>query len=228
MHRVKVPAIIVCSVVFLGIGVAAGLFVMAAMGYRTTPQTTSAEFVPGKGGGAGKGGGGGGGGGKMGGGMPGSAGGAGGPPGSGGMPGMMGAGMTPSSKTQLATLVAKLDVLTAKPLYIELGDEQKKKIREQLQGLADMETVSDEEAKKRLDALLEILKDQQATMEAAGYRWPNQAAKQDGKEGANKIAAKGAGAPKPFDPSNPFKDEQNGKRLRDLDARLAGAAAKSP
>src|SRR5262245_30892191 len=111
--RAKVPLVIVCSVVFLGVGVAGGMFLMAAVGYRLTPQgpvpgqalggkgsdMKAPKDPPGKGGG-GKGGGGMGGGGGMMGVM-------------GGGPGGMGGGSGP--KSQLTALIAKLDTLTQKP-----------------------------------------------------------------------------------------------------------------
>jgi hypothetical protein len=50
---------------------------------------------------------------------------------------------------QLVGLVAKLDVLTAKPLVVTLTEEQKRKIREKLQGLGE-KTIS---AKKMPRAL---------------------------------------------------------------------------
>ena len=47
--------------------------------------------------------------------------------------------------------VAKLDVLTKKPLLVTLNDEQKAKAAVQLQGLNQLGGLSPEEAKKRLD-----------------------------------------------------------------------------
>jgi hypothetical protein len=135
--------------------------------------------------------------------------------GKGGMGGMMGGmmggkgkggGFGPSPKTQLAQLVTKLDVLTAKPLSIELTNDQRTKVREQIKGLASAEELSDDEATKRLNALLELLKDQKATLEAAGYRWPG--------EGGG---FGGFGAPQP---PNPFKEGKDAEHLKDLDERL--------
>jgi hypothetical protein len=115
----------------------------------------------------------------------------------GGMGGMGGRG--PNSKNQLATLVTKLDQLTQKPLSVNLTQEQRAKLREQLQGLEKEEALSEDDAKKRLDVILEILKGDRATLEAAGYRWP----------GA------GGGRP-PANVSNPFMTEENGKHLKSL------------
>ena len=111
-------------------------------------------------------------------------------------------GFGPSPKTQLAQLVTKLDVLTAKPLTLELTDSQRNKVRTQLKGLTEEENLSEEEAKKRLDALLEVLKDQRATLEEAGYFWP------------------GSFQMPPSPPSNPFKEGKAADHLKALDERL--------
>jgi hypothetical protein len=116
-------------------------------------------------------------------------------------------GFGPTPKTQLAQLVTKLDVLTAKPLSIELTDDQRAKVREQIKGLASDEELSDDEAAKRMNAILDVLKDQKATLEAAGYRWPG--------EGGG---FGGFGTPQP---PNPFKEGKDAEHLKDLDARLA-------
>jgi hypothetical protein len=152
-----------------------------------------------------------------------------GPGGPGGMMmgmGGMGAGrgmQGPPVRAQLANLVSKLDVLTNKdkPLLIELTVEQKQKVKEQLQGLADMEEVKDEEAKKRLDALLEILKDKKDTLEAVGYRWP---AGQGGGQGGGPGGfggGPGGGRPGGNPSTNPFKDDPNvANALKSLESTL--------
>jgi hypothetical protein len=114
----------------------------------------------------------------------------------GGSPGMMGRG--PSAKNQLVLLVGKLDRLTRKPLSVSLDHDRKVKAREQLQGLADPQELSQDQAQKRLDALLELLKDQRETLEAAGFRWP------------------GTGFTPPSDVPNPFKEEKTAKPLASL------------
>jgi hypothetical protein len=134
------------------------------------------------------------------------------------MPRMMGAGMPgmggrgPNSKIQLASLVAKIDQLTQKPLTINLTDEKRAKLREQLQGLDTKEELSEEEAKKRLDAILEVVKEDRATLEAAGYRWPGQG----GGGGGMRLP--------PMDP-NPFTNEQNGKHLKSLQDQVKAKGA---
>ncbi len=81
-------------------------------------------------------------------------------------------GMATNSKRQLATLVVKLDQLTEKPLAISLSNDQKKKVLEQLTGLEGLKELPEEDAKKRLEAILDVVKTQKDVLEAAGYRWP--------------------------------------------------------
>jgi hypothetical protein len=113
------------------------------------------------------------------------------------------------SKPQLVALVSKLDLLTDKPLAIELSEEQRKEVREQLNGLADAEDLSEDDARARVAALHEVLKDQLDKLEAAGYR-------------------RGAAAgfpPGPTKPdANPFKADQNATHLKALKGRLENAA----
>ena len=115
----------------------------------------------------------------------------------------------PSPKGQLAQLVAKLDVLTDKPLSVQLTADQRKQIQEQLNGLADAKELSDEDAKAKLDKILDVLKSQKETLEAAGYRWP---------------AAGGPSGPPPArppePPPNPFTTDANAGHLKSLSERL--------
>ena len=114
----------------------------------------------------------------------------------------------PERKSQLASLVAKLDQLTGNTLTVNLGDEQKKAIEEQVRGLAAMEALAEEDAQKRLDALLVTLADCKDTLVAAGYRWP-------GERGS-----------RPPDTPNPFADESNAKALQSLQQRLSAEPSK--
>jgi hypothetical protein len=116
-----------------------------------------------------------------------------------------GFGGPPSSRVQLATLIAKLDLLTGEPLTLKLTDAQRARLREQVRGLAEHEELSAEDATKRLDAILEIVKDQRTTLEAAGYRWPGQ---------------RGGFRP-PADRPNPFREEADGQHLKALEEHLA-------
>jgi hypothetical protein len=116
----------------------------------------------------------------------------------------MGGGRGPNPKNQLATLVAKLDQLSGKPLSVSLDGEKGKKIREQLAGLEGQNELTDEDAKKRLDAILEIVEGDRETLESAGYRWPGE----------------GGGFRPPMGIPNPFVIEENGKHLKTLQAKL--------
>jgi len=75
-------------------------------------------------------------------------------------------------KSQLENLIVKLDVLTQKPLKIELSKEQTNKVAAEVSELAKAD-LTDEDAKTHLDSLLETLKDQKETLIAAGFRWPS-------------------------------------------------------
>ncbi len=185
--RLRAPGVALSVVGGLGLGVALGVLSMWAMGYRLgTPPYAYPGGIP---------------------------------PGMGGMRGIMagrGGEMPPSmgppsaEKTQLVGLVDKLDQLTEKPLAVQLSDAQRQQIKEQLKGLADAEELSDDDAKGRLDKLLELLKDQRGTLEAAGYRWPAQASFPPPMPGGPPAA-------------NPFKAEQNARHLKALSERLAPA-----
>jgi hypothetical protein len=122
--------------------------------------------------------------------------------------GGMGVPRGANPKNQLASLVTKLDVLTKTPLSITLDNEQKSKVQAQLQGLDEMSELDPDEAKKRLDILLDLVKDQKPTLEAAGYRWP-------GSGGFGGL---------PNTPPNPFQDAANGEHLKALRATLGTGA----
>ena len=139
----------------------------------------------------------------------GGPGGPGGRPGGGGGPG----GGGPNSKGQLVGLINKLEVLTQKPLIIQLDDEKQKKLAEQVQGLEAMEELSEEEAKNRLEAILVIVKDDRKTMEDAGYRWPGERPPGGGGGGFG-------GGGRAEMPKNPFKEGDNNKHLKSLQDTL--------
>jgi hypothetical protein len=185
LSQLKIPAIFLGIVGGFGAGAGLGVVCMGFLGYHWQPQVAEGDpreaiarnAPPG---------------------MPGGMMGGGGmPPGM--MGGMMG-GRGPNPKNQLASLVAKLDLLTHKPLSVKLDDKQKHKVLEQIKDLDAEKELSEEKAKERVTALLEILKDQRQTLEDAGYRWPGQ----DG------------GPQRPTNAPNPFKEEQNGQHLKAL------------
>lgn len=206
--RLKMPAIIMGIVGGVGAGAALGVAIVLAMialnvqmdrDYAGGGDGTSAAGggPPGMGkGGMGKGGMGKGGMGK--GGM-----------GKGGMGkgGMAKGGAGPSPQTQLATLVSKLDLLTHKPLAVSLDTEQKKKMRESLDKLDSEKSLSDEQARAKLDDLRKILtEEQRKTLGDAGFRWPAQGG-----------AAPGAATEAP---PNPFSDGENKDHLKSLLAEM--------
>jgi hypothetical protein len=126
-----------------------------------------------------------------------------------------GAAPAPSPKAQLATLVGKLDMLTSKPLAVDLDAAKKKQVLEQLRGLGEKDELKDEEAKAKLDALLKVLDGDRDTLEAVGYRWPGAAAPGGGRGRGGAAQA----------PPNPFKEGDNGKHLKALQERLEKGAA---
>jgi hypothetical protein len=195
LNQVKVPAIIAFTLTSFMVGIIVGILTIAAFGdqwgmLKSPGQTATGEgksseggMPPGMGGGPA---------------MP--IGGPGAPPG--------GGGRGPNAKRQLASLVTKLDQLSRKPLSIKLDEEQRANLSRQLQGLDEKEELADEDAKKRLEAVLEIVKGEKDTLEAAGFRWPGQ--------------QRGNGRP-PAVASNPFKEAENGKHLKALQEQLAQA-----
>ena len=209
----RIPAGVIGTVAGLVAGIGVGVIGMAASGYQFTKGDPTDDAGPpnaaagppggmpvaGKGFPAG-----------MAGGAPPGGGMAGGPPGGGmfgGKGGKAGGGKkgfgAVSDKAQLALLVAKLDQLTDNSLTLKLTPEQRTMIRDQLKDLPEQDEVSDEEAKKRLDAILDSLKEQRAVLEAAGYRWP--------------------GTPfamTPPTPPNPFKDGPDSAKLNSLQEKL--------
>ena len=206
--KLKVPGIALSIVGSLGVGLALGIILMGWVGYELKkPEPAGGGGPPPEMGGPG-------------GGMPpmgGMMGGRGGPGGPGGRGGPGGPGGGPNYKQQLATLVTKLDVLTEKPLTIQLSDDQRKVVKEELKGLEDADELSDDDAKAKFEKLHKLLEDQTGTLEAAGYRWP-------GEGGGGRGGGRGGpGGPPP--PQNPFKTEQNGKHLKDLTDRLSKSQA---
>ena len=105
-------------------------------------------------------------------------------------------------------LVTKLDQLTEKPLTVTLNDAQRTKIREQLEGLETSENLTEEDAKKRLEAILKELEGDRETLTRAGYRWPGERPPNLGFGGAQ------------GENVNPFREEANGKPLKALNERL--------
>lgn len=188
----KVPAIIVSSVVCLMIGVGIGVVGMSGFGYKPPLETfASAGQPPAPRGAPAKG-------------DPAKGGGEKGKKGKGG-------GFGGGPKTQLAQLVTRLDVLTGRNLHLDLPAETCAKVYQQLQDMAGDQELSDETARQKLDALLDLLRDQKEPLEAAGFRWP---------EGGGR----GGG---PMGGGNPFKDEKTAKHLKDLQERMEKSKTKA-
>ncbi len=136
----------------------------------------------------------------------------------------MGGGMGgrgPNPKMQLSQLVAKLDVLTEKPLTVQLTPDQKKQVQEQLKGLADAKELSDDDAKAKLEKILGVVKDQKETLEAAGYRWPG-AGGPGGPPAPGGSGGPGGPGGRAEAPANPFTAEVNASHLKALSQRLEG------
>jgi hypothetical protein len=114
-------------------------------------------------------------------------------------------GFTSSATARLTALITKLDILTKKPLTLELSADQKKHLQEQLNMLANNSAVDDAEANKRLEAILNIMQKDKDTLEAAGFNFSGQ------RPGGGAPAATGA---------NPFKLGEPGQHLKALQDRL--------
>jgi len=111
-----------------------------------------------------------------------------------------------ASKTQLASLVAKLDLLTHKQLSIKLTEEQQKKLQKELKGLGEKDDLSNDECGERAKAIMEVLTDDnKETLKEAGLRQPGGGGARQG----------GIGQLPPTLP-NPFKTEENAKHLKSL------------
>lgn len=226
----RVPVAISCSLISLLLGVGLGIVLMGSMGYtlhKDSPDIPdsgpgpNAMGPPGGDAGGGKGGmgmmggmgGGKGGMGMMGGGMGGGMGmmgGRGGPAGGGGP------GGAPRNKAQLASLVSKMNLLSAKPLTLTLTDEQRTKVEAELNGLADLEELTEEEAEKRLKTLMTVVEKDKDTLAAVGFRWPGGGG---GGAGGGRPGMGGPGGPP--EAKNPFKEGENADNLKGLQKTVA-------
>ncbi len=150
-------------------------------------------------------------------------GGAGGPPGGGGiggggggMMGMMGGGQGPRPKQQLTTLVRKLELLTG-DVALTLTAEQQPEVAKRLDALAELKTLTDEEAEEKYKDLLSLLDDaQKAKQDAIGLPF-----RRGGGGGFG-----GGGGTQPPPDANPFESEQNANALKSLRDRVKGSATK--
>jgi hypothetical protein len=136
-----------------------------------------------------------------------------------------GGGRPQTPKRQLANLVEKLDLVADKPLTVELTEEQRKQVLEQLKGLKDVDDLPEDEAKKRLDALLALLEKHKDTLQAVGFRWPGAGGGGPGGAGPGGGGFGGGGGGPGGggggqEPPNPFKQERDAKALESLESRL--------
>lgn len=183
------------------------------------------------------------GGGGMGGGMPGGMGG--GMPGGGmggGMPGGMGGGMAggganaPRSRRDLTTLVGKLEVLS-RGLTLKLDDGQTAKIAVTLTALDQDDEMTEDAAKEHLDALEAILTEENKTTLGAidlprrapagrgGAGGPGGGPGGPGGGGPGGMGGGAGGAGGAPSTENPFKQEEQAKRLKSLRDRMGSSVA---
>jgi len=182
--KLRVPTVVVATVAGLGTGLALGVILMGLLGFRLQEPSPPEAGSPDD---------------------PRQRVAAGGPmPGTGMPPGM---GGPPSARLQQATLVGKIDLLTGKPLALKLSDEQRRKVREQLAGLDKLDALGEEDAQKRLGALLAALEDDKETLDAVNYRGPGPG------------GPPGRGAPAPL-PANPFREGAARGHVQSLQRRL--------
>jgi hypothetical protein len=80
----------------------------------------------------------------------------------------------PTATDELKDLLAKLDILTGTPPKVTLSPEQKQAIVGKLDELVKKKDFDSVDAISVLDTLLTTLKDQRASLEAVGFRWPPQ------------------------------------------------------
>ena len=144
----------------------------------------------------------------------------------------MGGGGRPQEKTNLTSLVGKLEILTRESLHVDLAPEQTGKIAEQLAKLDQAEKMTTEEAKEHLANLEALLTpDQKATLDSIGLPFRRPGGGAGGASGPGGPGGPGGAMPGPMmgggsmggagsENDNPFKRETNQKRLRDLLTRI--------
>jgi hypothetical protein len=181
--KAQVPIAVTCSVLFLLLGMGAGALGATLFGHLWTESESPGPPQGGL------------------------------PPGGGPMPMLgkgggkggkgFGKGFLFTDKARLAGLVSKLELLTREPLTEELTADQKRKIKEMLDSIDVKKAMSEEEAKKRLEELRDVVEPQRETLEAVGIFWPDTT------------------LPANIDADNPFKTDPNRKSLETLQKRLS-------
>lgn len=126
-----------------------------------------------------------------------------------------GFGGAPSPQRQLASLVRKIELLTS-DLGLNLSPEQSAELLQHLHNLDVTESLTDEEAQAKQDAILAMLSDEQKAKEQAiGLPRP-----QGGPGGSPR-----GGGPPAATGGNPFREGANHDALRRLTERLGGQPA---
>jgi hypothetical protein len=192
VRRVRVPAIVSCSVGTLALGFGIGVAALLALGYQKEPGAAekkgdSNEAMAANQGGA-------------------RGGGRGGPRGGGrGGPASAETAVPPNPvRLQLAYLVTKLDLLAHKKLALDLTKDEKERVARELQGLDQPDhPLSEQEAQKRLEGLLDALRNHKQTLEEAGFRWPGP-----------------SNPPRATGDANPFQDKNTAEHLKSLQKTL--------
>ena len=171
-----------------------------------------------------------------------SPGGGGGFAGMGGRGGGMGAmfgggggGRGQNSKRQLTTLVRKLSLLTG-DVAIRLSDEQTQSLLDALADVADQDTMTDDQAKEKYEALSSILTEEQiAKQENVGLPFRRRSRSggggRGGRGGGGGFGGFGGGGGRGGggdEDANPFASETSGEALDTLVARLRGEPAPAP
>ncbi len=139
----------------------------------------------------------------------------------GGGGGFGGGGGQPSPKAQLTSLVRKLEILTG-DVAIQLSAEQKTNLGKELADL-EADKMSDDDAKKKLDAINALLDEpQRAKQEAIGL--PRPVGRAGGGGGGGGFGGGGGGGgfggPPPDPTANPFAETNTLKALKSLRSRL--------
>jgi hypothetical protein len=193
--KLRVPGVLTGTLAGMAIGVAIGVIWLAGYGYKINapgeapPGDGKEKGLPPP--------------------PPGPGGGPGGGSPKGGTP--KGGGEGPSPRVLLVNLVNVLDTLVDKPVTLTLSADDRVAIATQLKGLDKTGSISTEDAKAKLDAILKVVEKDRKALESIGYRWPSP----DGKG-----PPKGGFGGQPKDSPNPFRDGSNGDHLKSLQERL--------
>src|SRR5436190_16361301 len=116
-------------------------------------------------------------------------------------------GGAPNPRTQLLNLIDTLDRVLDRQVAVTLSADDRAAVAAQLKGLDDAKEVTNDEAKAKLDAILQVVEKDRPALEATGYRWPV-------------AGPKDADPPRTGATSNPFQIPQTAAKIRSLTERL--------